>query len=339
MSANPANGTNCPVFFILGRGRSGTTLLSRILSAHPNITVAPEGFFLLNLYTAYKNATWHNKTIEAFCRDVLLENRMKTWQLPVSLIRERLLANKEQLNYPMACRIVYAAYAEKNEKQIIWTGDKNPHYALFPQKLLQIFPDAPVIYIYRDYRDNILSYRNVPFDLQDYAALAYRWNIYNRQLMKLRHSDHKETLYSQRFEDLLQNPEAEVSGICKFLNVSYYPEMLNFYQEEETNFYGAGSPWFSKLNNPLNPDEKEKWKSLPESTLNLIDSICNETARELGYQPATYNRLSISNRLRKLSGKIKAYLATKAEKLIFFQLPLRLKVYIVNKYRGSTNRV
>ena len=37
------------IFFILGRGRSGTTLLSRMLSANPKIAVAPEGFFLMNL--------------------------------------------------------------------------------------------------------------------------------------------------------------------------------------------------------------------------------------------------------------------------------------------------
>lgn len=35
--------TSLPIFFIIGRGRSGSTLLQMMLDAHPNIKIPGEG--------------------------------------------------------------------------------------------------------------------------------------------------------------------------------------------------------------------------------------------------------------------------------------------------------
>jgi hypothetical protein len=39
-----------PVFFIIGRPRTGTTLLQSLLDAHPNVVIPWECQFVLNLY-------------------------------------------------------------------------------------------------------------------------------------------------------------------------------------------------------------------------------------------------------------------------------------------------
>jgi hypothetical protein len=41
--------TEMPQFFIVGCGRSGTTLLKSILSAHPALYVMPETFFFRSI--------------------------------------------------------------------------------------------------------------------------------------------------------------------------------------------------------------------------------------------------------------------------------------------------
>lgn len=42
-----------PMVFIIGRGRSGTTLLQTIMDAHPTIITANESPFIINLKQKY----------------------------------------------------------------------------------------------------------------------------------------------------------------------------------------------------------------------------------------------------------------------------------------------
>ena len=45
--------TNKSFFVIVGRGRSGTTLLSKILNSNNLISIPGELFFIINLYKKY----------------------------------------------------------------------------------------------------------------------------------------------------------------------------------------------------------------------------------------------------------------------------------------------
>lgn len=325
-------------FFIIGRGRSGTTLLSRLLSAHSKLTVAPEGFFALNLYPKYRSVNWTSQTIDAFCKDLVSENRMNTWNLRIDEVREQLHACKNCLTYEFACRLVYQTYAKANNPNALWVGDKNPHYALFTEQLLKIFPSSPVIYLARDYRDNILSYQQVPFDLQDTAALAYRWKLYNQAIEKTR-KNYPEQFHFLPFEQLLQAPEKHLSEICSFLGIPYEPEMLNFHQQEIQGFYGKDSPWFAKIVEPLDPGQTKKWEKIPYEKLELAENVCRDTGKTLGYQPITNVNPGFKQRLQKLIGFIKARGLTQAEKLLFYHFPLWLKTLLINKYRSRTGRI
>jgi len=65
------------MFFIVGRGRSGTTLLRLLLDTHPKISVAPEAQFIMNLYGKYAGVTeWDDDRILAFYNDLWLEKRL-----------------------------------------------------------------------------------------------------------------------------------------------------------------------------------------------------------------------------------------------------------------------
>lgn len=330
------------LFFILGRGRSGTTLLSRMLSSHSQITVAPEGFFILSLWSKYRHKKWTPNVIEHFCKDLYRENRIKTWHLPFEKVRETLLsASSEQefLTYPEVCRLVYQVYAHHNGESAIWVGDKNPHYALFAKELLKIFPDAPVLYLFRDFKTNIQSYQHVPFDLQDTAALAYRWKMYNEAILNVAKQNHTNFL-NLPFETLLKHPEDQLSRVCRFLGVNFESEMLHFYKREADNFYGKGSPWFDKLNHPLKTNESQKPVNLAEDELKLARSICGNLAAGLGYEhEQTLPNITFKNKIKKGLGFCKAWGMVVLEKLLFYYLPFSLKMIIINKYRQGTGRV
>ncbi len=327
------------LFFILGRGRSGTTLLSRILSAHSQVTVAPEGFFIMSLWPKYRNVKWSSNAIDSFCDDLHLENRIKTWELPKATLKKEILAASSETNltFQYVCRLVYKVYAENLKGPVVWVGDKNPHYALFTNDIMHIFPEAPVIYLSRDYLTNIQSYQNVPFDLQDSVALAYRWKMYNDAIINGK-KGRDNNFYNLPFENLLNDPQEELSAVCKFLGIPYEPEMLSFHQNEPANFYGKDSPWFDKLSNPINPGESKKEVDLPKSAMPVIHKICLSTAQQLGYTNKwkSLRRLSFVQRLYLVTGFLKAWGMVFLEKLLFYYLPLPLKMFIVNKYREGT---
>jgi hypothetical protein len=56
-----------PIFFILGRPRSGTTLLTTLFNAHPNVRIAPEFPILLPLYQKFRKVKdWDEEAIRSF---------------------------------------------------------------------------------------------------------------------------------------------------------------------------------------------------------------------------------------------------------------------------------
>jgi len=58
------------LFFILGRPRSGTTLLRTLLDAHPQVKVPPEYPVVLQLYKKYgRIRQWDETTLEEFKKD------------------------------------------------------------------------------------------------------------------------------------------------------------------------------------------------------------------------------------------------------------------------------
>ena len=148
-----------PIFFIVGRPRSGTTLLRTLFDAHPNSIVPPECQFIINLFPKYGKIThWHEKDLEEFYSELVKQWLFDLWPLDRQELRENLMACTGEQSYGTICKVVYASYQSVfNHDKILALGDKNPGYAIYTRKLLKIFPKAKFIHIIRDYRDNFLS--------------------------------------------------------------------------------------------------------------------------------------------------------------------------------------
>jgi hypothetical protein len=326
------------IFFIVGRGRSGTTLLARMLTHHAQVAVAPEGFFAMNLYRKYRFGPWNERRIAAFCRDLLRERRMKTWDLDVERLAVRLHERVERLDYAGACLEVYRSFAEDTQrrKSVTWVGDKNPHYALLVERIDRLFPEARYIHITRDYRDNILSYTQMPFDLRNPSALAQRWKQYNAEILKISRRAPERFLWL-RYEDLIAHPEHELQRICRFLDVAFDPAMLVFHAEEAPDARVKRGKWFAGVRRPLDPERAQRWpKRLSDTTVRRADAICGEFAERFGYHPTTRGEqpLSIAARVGALYGASTVY----AEKLLFGVMPTGVRTGLINGYRRIAGR-
>jgi hypothetical protein len=322
------------LFFIVGRGRSGTTLLRQMLDAHPNLLVAPEALFIMNLYHKYSRIVkWNHKKVDDFYDDLFLEKRLEDWNLDEISLKKQLHALGSNVSFPGMNKLVYANYAFVNRKlDTNLLGDKNPHYSLFIDKLMKLYPDSKYIHMVRDYRDNILSYQDVRFDLNNTTTLAYRWKKYNKTILKYS-KRYPDQFFLLKYEDLVTKPDECLRSICVFLGVEFNPVMLQFYQFQHST---SKFVWHKNISKPLDKSRLDKWKTkMQQSDVLKSDYICKHIAEFLGYENSYNDKNSPYLFIQTLPGVIFAWFFTLLEKLVFF-LPIRIRSKIITIYRVIT---
>ena len=90
-------------------------------------------------------------------------------------------------------------------------ADKNPHYSLWAKELGEIFPKAKFVHIIRNPFDNIASFQNVRFDINDTIGLALRWKTFNEAIFD---AGLDERCFVLRYEELVETPEETVKRLC-----------------------------------------------------------------------------------------------------------------------------
>lgn len=318
------------VFFV-GRGRSGTTLLSKMLNTHPQISVAPEGLFIRNLYHKYKNSHWKRDLLEAFIDDVFRERKMEYWEVDRTEFKRRYVeefGGDSTHSFADACLNVYRCYAMfQNKSPNVVLGDKNPHYSLYIRQLLALYPSAIFVHLVRDYRDNLLSFKNVDFDVNNTAALAERWKIFNRRIEKTLHP-YPEHHYQLRYEDVVAQPEPTLRQFCQYLGLSYDERMLTFYKYQENE----KRAWHQNIKKPLSADHLNNWKTkITADDLQQVELICGQLGKRYGY-PLSGNSIPKMSILKVLPGRFLGKLVTFAESAIF-KIPFKIRTGIMNFYR------
>jgi hypothetical protein len=304
------NVNRIPVFFIVGRARSGTTLLRMILDTHPNILIPSEHPFIQYLYSKYhKISLWNSKQLMEFYNDFIALPYIQMMNIDKELLRMKISALEGKHNYGELCKTVYLCctpFQKKEEIKII--GNKNIRFSLVIPFLIRIFPDAKFVFIIRDYRDNILSMKRVHFEAHIVSSLAYRWKYYNR---KINTSAQKfsENFYKIRYEDLIQNPEHNIMNICKFLGVNFHPGMLRFYEKKYdystiSDLEKSTSYEHSSLFRPITNEKLYTWKTeMSEKDIRKADTVLGKYAEFFSYE-RKYRQINLLTYLKCFPGII-----------------------------------
>lgn len=288
------NTDSCGFFFILGRPRSGTTLLMSMLDANPHTLIPVECPVIKNLYPVYgKKTSWSKADLEKFYTDLLQQSfydRYKFTDLNFDFegIRQSLLMMEGSYSYGDLIRVVYTHYTSVFPKsEIKLLGDKNPDSSNFIDTYIRIFPDAKFIHITRDYRDHIQSMLNAGFGIPNIAMLAYRWKLNYIRLEKARVKQ-PDRFLKLRYEDLVTDPEKKLTEICDFLQTDFYPLMVH-YEEHIAGgklYPGKLTEEYQKsLLTGLNPAKLYNWKkNMPERDVETADMVVGKYAEMAGYE-------------------------------------------------------
>lgn len=280
-----------PMFFIVGKGRSGTTLLQTMLDAHPSLLIPLESRIIIHLYSKYARVKkWDQKRLNSFYNDLFTDVKFDLlWNVDKEQLKARILSSPEDISFAELCQKAYLSYQSFFERgDLGWIGDKNPIYTIFIPELIRLYPHAKFIHLVRDYRDNILSHIKV-FPIKDKAFLARKWVKYN-EVVETYKAKFPKQFHTLRYEDLTENPEKEIRDICKFLEVDFHPDMLSFHQATN-KAYNEYSDYIDKYHknilNPVNKNSLGKWKKeLKEADVRIADYVAGDYATQYGYEKA-----------------------------------------------------
>jgi hypothetical protein len=220
-----------PAPFVVGVGRSGTTLLRMMLDAHPLLAIPPETHFVLPLIQASGRLRFNPRTVtRSIVRDE--RRRWNDFGLTEADLHARLEA-LEPFNTSDALRAFYLLYADKHGKPR-W-GDKTPDYVRKMKKIQNTLPEARFIHVIRDGRDAGLSHNariakrgKEPVPARE---MARRWR---KRVVKSRDDAAAVDGYLEvRYEDLIENTETVLRRVCELIELDYEPVMLDYHERAE----------------------------------------------------------------------------------------------------------
>lgn len=274
--------------FIVGVGRSGTTLLSFILDNHSRIAIPHESHFFLSYF---KNLPLfgdlsQNVNRERLVRSILGEFHLSLWEPRVEF-GDINLANCTSLSATIA--EIYQVYARKRNKDI-W-GDKTPAYTAHIHVLHRLFPEARYIHLIRDGRDVARSIVRQYWGPNNFIeALRYWKETVSAACKMLDMLPHHQVL-ELRFEDFVVAPKRHLQQIMDFMGLEYEDQMLSAQLENsQARLRTLGdrkirSDHVKLAMAPLS-SEAFKWKHhLSGADQAIAWEIAGEVLSELGYEP------------------------------------------------------
>ena len=237
---------NKKVVFVLGIGRSGSTLLNYILGSHPNCFDLNE---ISKLPEIYQNRQRHQDFWEGpgkFWEEKFNPEEMKMLvaglsnhrinpYIPLKIERwVRETVGNDQILNP------YSLMFSKLDKQVLIDSSK---YVDWVSKKLQAKEfrsgqlDGYLIHLIRDGRAVLNSYLrwDKNMTVEDFSQ---RWSTLMKEDQKYFEQFPSERKMLVRYEELASEPEATIQKICKMLGIEFQPEMLEYWKYDHLGITG-----------------------------------------------------------------------------------------------------
>ncbi len=218
-----------PAPFIVGVGRSGTTLIRLMLDAHPDMAIPPETHFIPQMIESFGAIrVTPERVLEA-----MVTAQQSGWEesgVDSEAFLEELRGIRH-LNAPDSLRAFFNLYAERHGKARY--GEKTPRYVQSIDGIAQALPEARFIHMIRDGRDVALSTNKRLVELRNakpvpIAKMAKRWR--GRIIAARRSAGNSERYMEVRYEDLVLDTEPVLRRVCEFIELPWDPVMLRYHE-------------------------------------------------------------------------------------------------------------
>jgi hypothetical protein len=278
-----------PYFFVVGCPRSGTTLLQRMLDAHPQLAMMPrETHFIPRIYARRAGLTTEGEVTPAVVDELLADRHFARLGIDRESL-EQLLTREKRTPYANFVSRIFDIQGRARGRELV--GDKTPGYVRHLRTLDALWPETRFVHVIRDGRDvclSLLERRKKPRlagrfpswaeDPVSTTALWWEWHVRSGREDGL--SLGPQRYRELRYESLVSGPERECSAVCDFLGVPYDDAMVDFHRgqergEPERSAKGAPRPVTARLRN---------WRTqMQAGDIERFEAAAGELLDDLGY--------------------------------------------------------
>lgn len=274
------------LFFIVGCGRSGTTLLQTMLLSDPTVALPPETKY----FSAIDALGWRDRF------DLTTDAEFSTAVKLVWEDQARRGLECDRGEFERFCAVAprtweglfiayLAGFAAASGAMRI--GEKSPVHTHYVGLLAKEFPNAKFIHVVRDPRAVVLSRVRAGFGSNLIEPNVDRW----RRAAEM-HRDHAGSLGDKRYllvryEDLVTEQEKTLRGVCEFLGIEMTDAMLAHHKRDEKGFPTRSKDWMENTMKPVFTSSIEKWKTdMKPASIAMIDASLGEHLAAMGYEPS-----------------------------------------------------
>lgn len=327
--------TNDPMVMVAGMSRSGTTLLTTVLDAHPEIACGAELIpspmpSIRDVREALNRALGEVNDFSDVGRYLRQKGNREVGlffvrcyragvtgaelQQALECLEERLPNGATRLGERLLVAQVIMEHRARREQAAIY-GFKYTSSA--PDIAHAYIPDGRLLGIIRDPFDVVLSHKKREFD-RTVEEVAKTWAAYARKYREDQAS-HPDTCWVMRYEDLTRQPRRTLAKAFEILPVPLHPEVFDFYKSDST-IHAGFHPNAERLRMNFSTDGIGRGKSeLSERERSQIEAICRDEMREFGYD----NEARVRRNGRSKSGLI--HVSASEQKLKAFQFSRKRK--------------
>jgi Sulfotransferase family len=257
--------------YVIGVGRSGTTLLRLMLDGHSRLAIPGEAPWV----TAPPARSAPNDNLETIFR----HPRFTEWRLDPEFVRAS-VARRRPSDWPDTVDAVFAAYAEHRGKPR-W-GDKTPTHIDHLPVLARWFPGAQFVHLVRDGRAVAASLDEQPWGPRNAMAAAFYWRNAVRRAHRVGARLGRNRYLELRLEDLVADAPGQLRRVCTFIGEAYEDRMLE-YHDRFARRGKVGPPGHESLALPPTPGLRDWRATLGPGEQRAVESICRPVLRMFGY--------------------------------------------------------
>lgn len=205
--------------FVVGHGRSGTSILTNLIRKHLRVAFGTESQFFIRYYRQlhrYGDLT-HDRNRRLLLNDL---NRERFFQRSrkygVRLDVDRAVREAE----PTYAGVLAAIMRQSAEcQQMDRWGDKTPEYTRYLPILRELFPAAQFVHVVRDGRDVALSGYRMHFGAKNAYAAAREWRHVLEEAEAFAATMPAGSFIELRYEDLLTKTHETMARLIRFLEI------------------------------------------------------------------------------------------------------------------------
>ena len=271
--------------FVIGCGRSGTTMLRAMLDSHPAVAVPHESYFVVP--TLRRRATYETGAGTDRARllaDLGRDDSFTRWALPPDAVAA-VVDDGSLGTVPAVLAALYTAYAHAQGKSR--AADKTPRNVLHVDLLAAAFPHARFVHLVRDGRDVVPSMLGLDFFPDRFAEAVVYWRD---RVEAGRHSGRRlgaGRYLEVRYEELVADPAATLAGLCGFLDLPYDEAMLRYHERaDEVTVAVRDVGHHRGLWQPPTAGMRSWRTSMSTHDVQLFEALAGPTLAEFGYEHA-----------------------------------------------------